>query len=445
MSVKVENLEHNTAKLTIEVAADEFDKAMNNAYMKQKKDIQVPGFRKGKVPRQLIEKMYGPSVFYEDAANETIQNEYPKAAEECGLTIISRPEINVEQIEKGKEFIFTAVVAVTPEVTLGEYKGLEVPVQDREVKDEDVDAEIKKEQERNSRMVSVEDRAAELGDTVTLDYTGTIDGVEFAGGSAKAHALELGSGSFIPGFEDQLVGVKAGESKDVEVTFPEEYHAEDLKGKAAVFACDIIKVEKKELPELDDDFAQDVSEFDTFEEYKESVKKSLAEKKEEQAKNNVRGEAIDKAAQNAQIDLPEILIADRAERLTENMAQEMQSQGLGFEQFLQITNQTYDQVIASARPRAEKMLRQQFTLEKIAEIEGLEVTDEKLEEEMKKEADRYGLEIEKFKEYMPEDYTEELKANLLIEMAAEIVGDAAVETEAAAETAEEAKEEKTEE
>ena len=280
MSVTVENLEKSMAKLTVEVSAEEFEKAMQQAYMRQKKDISIPGFRKGKVPRVMIEKMYGPGVFYEDAANIVMPGAYEEAAKDSGLDITSSPEIDVTQIEKGKSFIFTATVALRPEVVLGDYKGVEVPRTDVTVTDEDVEKELKQEQEKNSRQVTLDDEAAENGDTVTMDYVGTIDGEAFEGGTADAADLTLGSGTFIPGFEEQLVGVKAGETKVVNVTFPEDYHAEDLKGKDAVFTCNIIKISRKELPELNDEFAQDVSEFDTLEEYKEDLRKNLQKQRE---------------------------------------------------------------------------------------------------------------------------------------------------------------------
>mgnify|MGYP000632951348 CR=1 FL=1 len=284
MSLQVEQLEHNMAKLTIEVSAEELEGALQKAYQKQKSRINVPGFRKGKVPRQLIEKMYGPEIFYDDAANALIPEHYSKALEECDLEIVSQPEIDVTQAEPGKAFIFTAEVAVKPEVTLGEYKGVEVPKSETEVTDEDVEAELKKEQEKNSRTVTVEDRGAENGDITTIDFEGFVDGEAFEGGKGTDYPLTLGSGSFIPGFEDQLVGAKAGDHVEVKVTFPEEYQAKELAGKEAVFQCDVKKVEAKELPELDDDFAQDASEFDTLAEYKEDIKKNLTEKKEKEAR-----------------------------------------------------------------------------------------------------------------------------------------------------------------
>ena len=315
MSVQVENLEKNMAKLTIEVPAEELEKALEKAYQKQKKNISVPGFRKGKVPRAMVEKMYGPAVFYEDAVNSLVPEEYSKAAEESKLDIVSRPEINVEQIEKGKAFIFTATVAVKPEVTLGEYKGLEVAKADTTVTDEEVEAELKKEQEKNARTINVEDRPAADGDTVTLDFEGSVDGVPFDGGAGKDYPLTLGSHSFIPGFEEQLVGAALEEEKEVNVTFPEDYQAEELAGKAAVFKCTIHKIEAKELPALDDDFAKDVSEFDTLDEYKKEIKDNLTKKKEEQAKTEKENAVVDKAVENATMEIPEAMIEEYENRI----------------------------------------------------------------------------------------------------------------------------------
>ena len=438
MSVNVENLEKNMAKLTIEVAAEDFEKAIQGAYMKQKNQIAIPGFRKGKVPRQIIEKMYGPQVFFEDAANSLIESEYPKAADESGLKILTRPEIDIEQIEKGKPFIFTALVAVFPEVELGEYKGIEVPINKIEVSDDDINAELKREQEKNARVITVDDRPAQMGDTVVIDYKGTIDGVEFAGGSAENHSLVLGSNSFIPGFEVQLVGVNAGEEKDVEVTFPEDYHAEELKGKPAVFHCTVHRIETKEIPELDDEFAQDVSEFDTFEEYREDVKKKITERKEKQAAQSRRQAALTKAAESAKIELPEVLIREQAQKMTEEFVNRVQQQGIDINQYLQMTGMTPDNLMNMNYDQAQIELRNSFTLSKIAEIENLEVTDERVEKEIEDMAKMYGISVEDYKSYIPENYADDMKEELKLQMALEFLGDNAVETEAATKEAEEA-------
>ena len=354
MSVQVENLEKNMAKLTIEVPAEELEKALEKAYQKQKKNISVPGFRKGKVPRAMVEKMYGPAVFYEDAVNSLVPEEYSKAAEESKLDIVSRPEINVEQIEKGKAFIFTATVAVKPEVTLGEYKGLEVAKADTTVTDEEVEAELKKEQEKNARTINVEDRPAADGDTVTLDFEGSVDGVPFDGGAGKDYPLTLGSHSFIPGFEEQLVGAALEEEKEVNVTFPEDYQAEELAGKVAVFKCTIHKIEAKELPALDDDFAKDVSEFDTLDEYKKEIKDNLTKKKEEQAKTEKENAVVDKAVENATMEIPEAMIDTQVENMVDDFARRIQSQGLSMEQYMQFSGMTIDGLKEQVRPEAQR-------------------------------------------------------------------------------------------
>ena len=334
MSVKVENLEHNMVKLTVTVPADDFSKALTQAYNRNKKNISIPGFRKGHAPQQLIEKMYGTGVFYEDAANILIPQTYPDEAESTGLEIVSRPEFDIEQIEKGKDFIYTATAAVKPAVELGAYEGIEVKKQDVTVTDEDVDAAIKKEQEKNSRLVDAkEGEAVENGDTINLDYSGSIDGVKFDGGTAEGQTLVIGSNTFIPGFEDQLVGVKAGEEKEVKVTFPAEYHAKDLAGKEAVFACKVNKIQKKELPELNDEFAQDVSEFDTMDEYRESVKSNLVSDKEKAAKNAKTNEAVDKLIEASKMDIPDAMVASQAEQMYEDFARRLQSQGIPIDMY----------------------------------------------------------------------------------------------------------------
>ena len=431
MSVSVEKMEKNCVKMTIEVAAEEFDKAMQKAYLKQKGKISVPGFRKGKVPRQLIEKMYGPEIFYEEAADTLLQQEYPKAVEESGLDVQSRPDVEITQVEKGKPFIFTAVVAVYPEVTLGEYKGIEVPIRDTEVTDEEVQKELEREQEKNSRMISLDEEPAEKDDVVTMDYEGTIGGELFDGGSAKDHELKLGSGQFIPGFEDQLIGVKAGEEKDVVVTFPEDYHSEDLRGKEANFHCVIHKVERKELPELDDDFAQDVSEFDTLDEYKESLKKGLEDQKKESAKRADENAAVIKAGENATIELSDMAIEEQARRMVNDYAQNLMSQGFSIEQYCQMLGTTVEKMIEDAKQGAETTLRTRFTLEKIAETENLEGTDEYFRERVEEMASAYNMEADKLMDIMGEEYEKQMRKDLLVNLASEFVGAHAVETQAA--------------
>ena len=384
MSVQVENLEKSMAKLTVTVSAEDFEKALQRAYQKQKKNISIPGFRKGKVPRQVIEKMYGAGVFYEDAANSILPGAYADAAKESGLDITSTPQIDVTQIEKGKDFIFTATVALKPDVVLGQYKGVEVPKPDRTVTDEDVEKALKEEQEKNARQITVEDGGAENGDSVVMDYEGKIDGEPFEGGSAKNHTLVLGSGSFIPGFEDGLLGVKGGETRDVEVTFPEDYHAEELKGKKAVFTCKVEKVTRKELPELDDEFAQEVSEFDTLDAYKADVRKNLETKKEEAARQEIKDNAVSKAAQNSTIEIPAPMIDTQADRMIDNFARRLQAQGMSMQQYMQFTGSDENMMREQVKPQAEIQIRNQLTLEKIAETENIQVSDEEVDQEIEK-------------------------------------------------------------
>ncbi len=433
MSVQVENLEKNMAKLTVEVSAEELEKALQGAYLKQKKNISIPGFRKGKVPRVMIEKMYGPSVFYEDAANALLPEAYSKAADESGLDIVSKPDIEVVQIEKGKTFIFTAEVAVKPPVTLGQYKGLEVPKSDLTVTEEEVEAELKKEQEKNGRMIDVDDRPAQKGDTVTLDYAGTVDGVAFDGGTAASYPLVLGSGSFIPGFEDQLEGVSIEEEKEVHVTFPEDYHAEDLKGKEAVFTCTIHKISRRELPELDDDFAMDVSDFDTLEEYKADLRQELEKKKAESARQSKEDAAVSKAVANATMELPQAMISSQAEQQVENFARRIQMQGMKIEQYLQYTGQTLEDMCKQMEPQAIQQIQTRLVLEAIVKEENIQVSEEKVAEELDKMAKMYGMEADKLKEVMGDKAMEQLKEDLAVQEAVTFVADQAVEVEAAPE------------
>ena len=354
MSVQVEKLEKNTVKLTIEVPAEELEKALQEAYNRQKKNISMPGFRKGKVPRAMVEKMYGAGVFYEDAANALIPQAYADAAKECGEDIVSRPVVDITQIEKGKPFIFTAEVATKPEVTLGKYIGVTVTKVDGTVTDEDVTAAIDKEREKNARTINVEDRAIENGDTAVIDFEGFVDGVAFDGGKGENHSLEIGSGSFIPGFEDQLIGKNAGDDVDVNVTFPDEYHAEDLAGKEATFKVKIHEIKAKEIPELDDEFVQDVSEFDTVAEYKDSVKAKLEEQKQNEIKRAYQDEAIDKIVDKSTMELPDAMIDTQCENMINQFAQQMAQQGLSMDQYLQFSGLTLDQLKEQVRPDAIK-------------------------------------------------------------------------------------------
>ena len=432
MSLQVEKLEKNMAKLTIEVSAEDLDKAMEKAYQKQKSRISLPGFRKGKAPRKMIESMYGKGVFMEDAVNSLVPQEYTKALGECDLEIVSQPEINVTQMEPGKALIFTADVAVKPEVTLGDYKGVEVPKSEIAVTDEEVDAEVKKEQDKNARTVAVEDRAAANGDITTIDFEGFVDGVAFDGGKGSDYALTLGSGTFIPGFEDQLVGANAGDHVEVKVTFPEEYQAKELAGKEAVFQCDVKKIETKEVPELDDEFAKDVSEFDTLAEYKEDVKKKLTEKKEKEARTAKENAAVDKAIENAQMDIPELMTKTECRQMMDDFSRRMQQQGLSMEQYFQFTGQSMDKMMEDMKPQALKRIQTRLVLEKVAEAENIQPSEEEITEEIQKMADAYKMEADKIREAIGESGLEQMKKDMAVQKAVTVIADAAVEVEKAA-------------
>ena len=432
MSLQVEKLEKNMAKLTIEVSAEDLDKAMEKAYQKQKSRISLPGFRKGKAPRKMIESMYGKGVFMEDAVNSLVPQEYTKALGECDLEIVSQPEINVTQMEPGKALIFTADVAVKPEVTLGDYKGVEVPKSEIAVTDEEVDAEVKKEQDKNARTVAVENRAAANGDITTIDFEGFVDGVAFDGGKGTDYALTLGSGTFIPGFEDQLVGANTGDHVEVKVTFPEEYQAKELAGKEAVFQCDVKKIETKEVPELDDEFAKDVSEFDTLAEYKEDVKKKLTEKKEKEARTAKENAAVDKAIENAQMDIPELMTKTECRQMMDDFSRRMQQQGLSMEQYFQFTGQSMDKMMEDMKPQALKRIQTRLVLEKVAEAENIQPSEEEITEEIQKMADAYKMEADKIREAIGESGLEQMKKDMAVQKAVTVIADAAVEVEKAA-------------
>lgn len=427
MSLQVEKLEKNMAKLTIEVSVEDLDKAMQNAYQKAKGRITIPGFRKGKAPRKMIEQMYGKGVFLEDAANALIPQEYSKALSECELEIVSQPQIDVTQLEPGKPFIFTAEVAVKPEVALGEYKGVEVPKTEVVVTDEEVDAEIKKEQEKNSRTITVEDRAAVSGDTVTIDFEGFVDGVAFDGGKGTDYALTLGSNTFIPGFEDQLVGAETGAHVEVNVTFPEEYQAKELAGKAAVFQCDVKKIEAKELPELDDEFAQDVSEFDTFAEYKENVKKDLTSRKEADALRAKEDAVIDKIIENAEMDIPDPMVDTQSRQMMDDYARRLQSQGLSIQQYFQFTGLSEEKMLEEMKPQALKRIQTRLVLEKIAETEDIQISEEEVNDEIAKMAEMYKMEADKLKEVIGETELEQMKKDMAVQKAVTLVAEAAKE------------------
>ena len=421
MSVKVENLEHNMAKLTIKVSGEELEKSLNTAYNKQKRQISVPGFRKGKVPRAMIEKMYGAEIFYEDAANELMQQTYPSAIEESGVDIVSRPTVDVVQIEKGKPFIYTAEVATRPEVTLGKYMGVTVTKIDTSVTEDEVEAELENQRNTNARTVTVTDRPVKEGDTAVIDFEGFVDGVAFAGGKGENHPLEIGSHSFIDTFEDQLVGKNAGDEVEVNVTFPEQYQAADLAGKPAVFKVKINEIKAKELPELNDEFAQDVAGVDTLAEYKEELKKNLTEKKENEAKKTKEDEAIQKIIDKSKMDLPKAMIDTQCETMVNEFAQRIAQSGLSMDQYLQFSGMTVDQLKEQVRPEAETRIKSSLVLEQIAKEENIEVSDEDINAEIEKMAKAYGMEADKLKEYMGDSEKESMKRDLAITKAVDLI------------------------
>lgn len=444
MSVQVENLEKNMVKLTIEVPAEKVEEALKASYMKQKSKISVPGFRKGKVPMAMIEKMYGPEIFYEDAANLLMQEAYPAAVEESGADIVSQPTVDVTQLEKGKPFIFTAEVAVRPEVTLGKYKGVTVTKIDTSVTDEEVMEALERERNNNARTITVEDRAIAEGDTAVIDFEGFVDGEPFEGGKAENHSLEIGSHSFIDNFEDQLVGKNAGDEVEVNVTFPAEYHATELAGKPALFKVKIHEIKTKELPELDDEFAQDVSEFDTLAEYKESVKKNLEKTKEDNAKRTKEDEAIGKIIEKSQMEIPDAMIDTQVQNMIQEFAQRMASQGLSLDQYMQFSGMTIDKLKEQVRPEAVTRIQSSLVLEQIAKDENIEITEEEIEAELKKMSEMYGMDIDKLKEYMGDSEKESIKRDLAVQKAVEVIMDN-IKERAKAKTKKEKEDEDTEE
>lgn len=427
MSLQVEKLEKNMAKLTIEVSAEDLDKAMEKAYQKQKSRISLPGFRKGKAPRKMIESMYGKGVFMEDAVNSLVPQEYTKALGECDLEIVSQPEINVTQMEPGKALIFTADVAVKPEVTLGDYKGVEVPKSEITVTDEEVDAEVKKEQDKNARTVAVEDRAAANGDITTIDFEGFVDGVAFEGGKGENYDLTIGSNTFIPGFEDQLVGAEIGKELDVNVTFPEEYGAKELAGKAAVFKCKVNGIKVKELPAVDDEFAQEVSEFDTLDEYKADIKAKLLKEKEDEAARAKEDAVIGKIIEGAKMEIPDAMVEYQTRQMLDEFAQRIQSQGISLDQYFQFTGLTEEKYMEEMKPRALQNIQSRLVLEAVAQAENLVAEEADIEEEIKKMADMYKMEADKIKELLGQRQMEEMKKDIAVQKAAKLVAEAAVE------------------
>ncbi len=427
MSFQVEDLGKNMVKLTIEATAVEFESALEKAYRKNRNKISVQGFRKGKAPRAVIEKMYGAGIFYEDAANEIIPNAYEQAAKESGLDIVSRPEVDVIQAEKGKPFIFTAEVAVKPEVKLGQYKGIEVEKTDTSATDEELNAEIDKERDRNARTVEVTDRAVEDGDITTIDFEGFMDGQAFEGGKGTDHELTIGSHSFIDTFEEQLIGKTAGEECEVNVTFPEEYHAPDLAGKPAMFKVTVKSIRKKELPELDDDFAKDVSEFETLEEYKASVRKGIEERKEKEAKSAKEDAVVEKIIENAEMDIPQLMLETQKRQMAEEFAQRLRAQGLQLEQYFQFTGMNPNKFMETLEPQALKRIQSRLVLEAIVKAENITVSDEELEAEMKKMAEAYRMELDKVKELLGEEERRQLSLDLAVQKAVDFAAEQAVE------------------
>ena len=427
MSVQVENLEKSMAKLTIEVAADEFEAALNKAYQKSKNKINLPGFRKGKAPRAMIEKRDGAGSFVEDAANIIIPDAYESAAKESELEIVAQPEIAVEQAEKGKPFIFTATVAIKPDVTLGDYKGIEVEKKEAEVSEDEISAEIDRVRESNARMITIDDRATQDGDTVVIDFDGYVDGEQFEGGKAEDYTLVLGSHSFIDNFEDQLVGKNIGDDVEVNVTFPEQYQAEELQGKPALFKVKIKEIKVKELPELDDDFAQDVSECDTLDAYKEEVKSKLVKTKEDDIKREKEDAVIEKIIENATMEIPEQMVDAQTRQMTQEFAQRLQSQGLSLEQYMQFTGLTPQKMQEELKPQALKRIQSRLVLEAVVEAEKIEATQEDIEKEIENMAKMYQMEADKLKELVGEEEKKQIALDMAVQKAVEFVVDAAVE------------------
>lgn len=432
MSLQVEKLENNMAKLTIEVAAEDLEKAIESAYQKNKNKISIPGFRKGKAPRRMIEQMYGKNVFYEDAANELIPESYEKAYEECTEEIVSSPKINVVQLEAGKPFIFTAEVALKPEVTLGQYKGVKVDKIDVTVTDEEVDAEVNKERENSARTISVEDRPVKNGDMTEIDFEGFVDGVAFEGGKGTDYPLTIGSGAFIPGFEEALVGAEIGREIDVNVTFPEDYQAAELAGKPAVFKCTVKSIKEKELPELDDEFASEVSEYETLAEYKDSVKRGLAEKKEADAKSAKEEAVIDAVIADAKMDIPEAMLETQQKQMVEDFAQRIQAQGLTMEQYMQFTGTNSQSLLDQVKPQAERRIKSRLVLEAVVKAEGIEASEEDFEAEVAKMAESYKMEADKVKELLGENGRKQVLEDICVNKAVELIVENAKESKPAA-------------
>ncbi|MBE6006767.1 MAG: trigger factor [Lachnospiraceae bacterium] len=437
MSVSVEKLEKSMVRLTIEVSAEDFDKAINKVYNRQKSRMNVPGFRKGKTPRKVLEKMYGASIFYEDAANDVINSSYPDAAKESGEDIVSNPEINVTQIEAGKPFIYTAEVAVKPPVSLGKYKGVEVDKQEVNVTDEDVDAEIRKEQEKNATRNEVTDRPVKDGDEIALDFEGFCDGVAFEGGKGTNYPLTVGSNSFIPGFEEQLVGANIGEDLEVNVTFPENYQAEELAGKPAVFKCKVNKITEKVLPELDDEFADEVSEFSTLAEYREDVRKNLTERREKAVRSVKENQAVEKVIADAHVEIPAAMLRTQQEQIAGELEQQVMSQGMNFDDYLKYAQTTREKLVDNMKEEAERRIMYRLVMEQVAKEENITATDEDFDAELQKMADAYRMDIETIRKFFGER-KESMMEDIAVQKAITFVADNAVEVEKKEEPAEKA-------
>ena len=428
MSLQVEKLENNMAKLTIEVPAEELEKAIEGAYQKNRGRISIPGFRKGKAPRKMIEQMYGREVFYEDAANDLIPDAYEKAYDECEEEIVSSPQIDVVQLEAGKPFIFTAEVALKPEVTLGQYKGVKVDKADLEVTEDEVTAEIDKERDKNSRTVDVTDRPVKDGDVATIDFEGFMDGVAFDGGKGSDYPLTIGSHAFIPGFEEELIGAEIGVETEVNVTFPEDYQAEELAGKPAVFKCTVKRLQEKQMPELDDDFVGEVSEeSDTVEEYREEIRKKLEKRKTDEAKAVKEDAVVDAIIADAKMDIPEAMIETQQRQMVQDYAQRMQSQGISMEQYMQFTGMTGEMLMEQVKPQVMKKIQSRLVLEAVAAAEGIQVTEEEIAEELKTMGEAYQMEPEKVEELLGENGREQVKGDISVRKAVDFVVENAVE------------------
>lgn len=430
MSYTVENLEKNMAKITITVSAEDFENAMVKSYNKNKKNISLQGFRKGKAPRKMIEKMYGPEIFYEDAANFVIPDAYEAAAKESGLEIVARPEIDVVEIGEGKEFVFTATVALKPEVTLGEYKGIEVEKKAVKIMAADVNAELERVREQNSRMITIEDRGIKKDDTAVIDYEGFVDGEAFQGGKGEDYPLVIGSHSFIDNFEDQLVGKKTGEEVEVNVTFPEEYHEASLKGKPALFKVKVKEIKVKELPKLDDEFASEVSEFETLKDYKASIKKTLTERKKEEVKRQKEEEVINKVIENITVDIPEGMIEEQTQQMIQEFASRISSQGISFQQYMQMTGMTPEVIMGQMKPEAEKRIKTRLTLEAVVEAENIKATAKDIEKEIENMASMYQMEVEKVKEMIGDEMKDQFAKDVAVQKAVDFLVKNAVEVEA---------------